>query len=108
MEEETIAELEQRLKHMHALREQGVPFQAKDKVDACNRNVVGMGGSAPPPQYQAQELRPATHAESAINRLDEKVYRSAVDGEKAARIREILTRHPEFFEFLEVLNSGLV
>lgn len=121
--ESEVSRLERELKQAYyneekaAIRDTEGPSQPHP-VDTCNEACYAPATNYPyPTQPQQKGIygcdtraggRPATRAESTIHRLDEVVYRATVDSEKAARVRDILTRHPEFFELMEVLNSGLV
>jgi hypothetical protein len=49
-----------------------------------------------------------TTAEYAVYNLSGRISSAISEKERSERVLDILTRHPEFHEFLEVLRSGLV
>ena len=57
---------------------------------------------------QTREPMPMTDAESRIYGLSGQISHHTTQKERSERVLDILTRHPEFHEFLEVLRSGLV
>jgi hypothetical protein len=70
-----------------------------DYGDTCNQTQApGLSGAA----------RQATKAESIISGLQQRDTYMRSEIEKNERVADILTRHPEFLEFLEVLRSGAV
>ena len=55
-----------------------------------------------------EAARPMTTAEYAVYNLSGRISSAISEKERSERVLDILTRHPEFHEFLEVLRSGLV
>ena len=66
-------------------------------------------GQAVPMSPDCNEAaRPMTTAEYAVYNLSGRISSAISEKERSERVLDILTRHPEFHEFLEVLRSGLV
>jgi hypothetical protein len=57
---------------------------------------------------QNAEIRPRSRRESNYARLQQTITQAKADGEKAIRVLSIVTDHPEFFDFLEASESGLI
>lgn len=101
----SIHELERMLKQAYLESEQ----EKANMADCCTQAPApssGLGSYGT--QGGCEPQRPATRLESTLNRLDRTVYQATIDSEKAAKVHDILVAHPEFFDFLEVLESGLV
>lgn len=86
LQDATIEQLESALK-----------FQYSSK-DCCT--------SAPSPQ--GPQIRAASRKEANLERLKQTINQGVRESEKAAKVRDILQAHPEFFDFLEVFESGLI
>lgn len=80
----------------------GNPSHYRDE-DASKRNA-----QADADQCDTPNLRPMTTAEASTYHLSRLISETTMQKEKAERVLDILTRHPELHEFLEVLRSGLV
>jgi hypothetical protein len=75
------------------------PTESANYGDTCNQaQASGLSGAA----------RQATKAESIISGLQQRDTYMRSEIEKNERVADILTRHPEFLEFLEVLRSGAI
>ena len=81
----------------------GTPSHYRDE-DASNRKAqeANVGECGTP------NLPPMTTAEASTYHLSRLISETTMQKEKAERVLDILTRHPELHEFLEVLRSGLV
>lgn len=88
--------LETELKQRYAKQNQDCCTQTVGYAQASNSNLG------------CETSRPKTRKESNLYRLDQTIYQATVDSEKAAKVRTILDAHPEFFDFIEVLESGLI
>jgi hypothetical protein len=68
------------------------------------------GTACPPPQapYSTECCEPKAEREPTVERLRRINRQSNIEENRRYRVIDILSRHPEFEEFLEVLRSGLV
>jgi hypothetical protein len=57
---------------------------------------------------QTKHKQPMTTAEYQKYKLGANIANATETKEKSERVLDILTRHPEFHEFIEVLRSGLI
>jgi hypothetical protein len=83
--------------------------QAKNYTQQATGRIPGggtMGESAR--AYNGDTCGQATPATTEAGRLRERSNYLREEAMKSSKIANILERHPEFLEFLEVLRSGLV
>lgn len=92
----TVEELEVMLKQAYE-RRAGEPRAYTEDV----RTNAAQG-------YEASPSRPMTTAEWKTREIARRALEQKTEAEKADMVLTILRAHPEFFDFLEVLKSGLV
>jgi len=79
------------------------------KIQAEQLYTGGLRGAATPLGYaQEADQQVQSGRELLIHRLQRQQYDTEQQSKRRARVLEILQRHPEFEEFLEVLHSGLL
>ena len=93
---------------MSRLTDMNAKMQAEKAYTAQGIGGAMCGQQMSPDCVQQEAQRPMTTAECTFHSLSETAYRADVESEKAKRALDILNRHPEFMEFLELLRSGLV
>jgi hypothetical protein len=91
---------------MHPLEVEQKLKAEKDRAyndNMCGQTVQGIGYA-----NQPQAIDECSKQEPLIYRLQRRARNVEQDHAKLARVLDILQRHPEFEEFLEVLRSDLI
>ena len=87
------------------------PWEEKLKAEQgyYNSRQGGVAQSINDTDNCAQAVgRPKTAQGKTIDFLNERASQGKTQHDQSVRVLDILARHPEFLEFLEVMRSGLV